>query len=141
MVRALEEAAKGQLSIARISVKYQVPCTTLKDRVKGRVKHGTGWWKKFICSGRNSCLSDVLTPQLTYRWILSTASQSSTTMTYLKPLWIKTISTIIPDKFTILMVPTISISNYYQFLVLTHTYYILTSYIKLIEGGKRRFHV
>jgi len=41
MVRALEEAAKGKLPISRISVKYKVPCTTLKDRIKGRVKHGT----------------------------------------------------------------------------------------------------
>ena len=52
-----------------------------------------------LCSSRNSCLSDVLTPQLTYGWILSTASQSSTTTIYLKPLWIKTISTILQGFF------------------------------------------
>jgi len=41
MIKALEEAAKGKVPIYRIAKKYKVPCTTLKDRVKGRVQHGT----------------------------------------------------------------------------------------------------
>ena len=41
MMRALEEAAKGKLPISRISVKYKLPCTMLKNRIKSRVKHET----------------------------------------------------------------------------------------------------
>lgn len=34
------EAVKGGMSVLRASTLYNVPRTTLQDRVKGRVKHG-----------------------------------------------------------------------------------------------------
>lgn len=41
MERALEAVKKGELSINRAAKTYGVPCTTLKDRISGRVVHGT----------------------------------------------------------------------------------------------------
>lgn len=41
MVGALNEVKKGKYSINRIAYMYGVPRSTLKDRVTGRVKHGT----------------------------------------------------------------------------------------------------
>ena len=34
------EAVKGGMSVLRAATTYNVPRTTLQDRVKGRVKHG-----------------------------------------------------------------------------------------------------
>ena len=41
MMAALEEVKKGKYSITRIATMYGVPKSTLKDRVTGRVTHGT----------------------------------------------------------------------------------------------------
>ena len=40
MVGAMKEVEKGKFSINRIAQMYGVPCSTLRDRVSGRVKHG-----------------------------------------------------------------------------------------------------
>ena len=41
MVAALEEVKKGKYSVNRIATMYGLPRSTLKDRVTGRVTHGT----------------------------------------------------------------------------------------------------
>ena len=41
MMAALEEVKKGKYSVNRIATMYGVPRSTLKDRVTGRVTHGT----------------------------------------------------------------------------------------------------
>ena len=41
MVGALNEVKQGKYSTNKIVQMYGVPCSTLKDRVTGKVKHGT----------------------------------------------------------------------------------------------------
>ena len=41
MTSALEEFKKGKLTIGKIAKKFNVPKTTLHDRISGRVQHGT----------------------------------------------------------------------------------------------------
>ena len=41
MMAALEKVKKGKYSVNRIATIYGVPRSTLKDRVTGRVTHGT----------------------------------------------------------------------------------------------------
>ena len=41
MTRAIDAVKSGELGINRSALKYGVPKTTLKDRIAGRVKHGT----------------------------------------------------------------------------------------------------
>jgi len=62
MIKALEEAAKGKVPIFRIAKKYKVPCTTLKDRVKGRVQQGTNPGPcPYLNKVEEECLADHLT--------------------------------------------------------------------------------
>ena len=39
MIKALEAVASGKIGINRAVLEFNVPCTTLKDRVTGRVLH------------------------------------------------------------------------------------------------------
>ena len=41
MRRAMEAVMNGELGINRSAIQYGVPKTTLKDRISGRVQHGT----------------------------------------------------------------------------------------------------
>jgi len=41
MRSAMDAIKKGQLSVLRAAVQYDVPRTTLHDRISGRVVHGT----------------------------------------------------------------------------------------------------
>ena len=41
MTRAIEAMKSSELGINRSALEYGVPKTTLKDRIAGRVKHGT----------------------------------------------------------------------------------------------------
>lgn len=41
IIAAMEAVRKGIISINKAAVLHGVPCTTLKDRLSGRVKHGT----------------------------------------------------------------------------------------------------
>ena len=38
---AIEAVINGELGINRSAIQYGVPKTTLKDRISGRVQHGT----------------------------------------------------------------------------------------------------
>ena len=46
MGRALEAVTEGKMSVNRAAVEYNVPRTTLKDRVSGRVIHGSNMGPK-----------------------------------------------------------------------------------------------
>ena len=41
MTPALEEYKKGKMTIGKIEKKFNLPKTTLHDRISGRVQHGT----------------------------------------------------------------------------------------------------
>jgi len=41
MKSAMDAVKKGQLSVLRATVQYDVPRSTLHDRISGRVVHGT----------------------------------------------------------------------------------------------------
>ena len=41
MTKAMEAVKNGEMSINRVVQEYNVPRTTLKDRLAGRVKHGS----------------------------------------------------------------------------------------------------
>ena len=41
MTNAMEAVRSGELRVNRAAAVFEVPCSTLKDRLSGRVKHGT----------------------------------------------------------------------------------------------------
>jgi len=46
MVKALDMMASGKMGVDRAALKFGVPCITLKDRVAGRVTHGSNMGSK-----------------------------------------------------------------------------------------------
>ncbi len=43
MQQAMQAVKEGRMSVNRAALKHGVPKSTLKDRISGRVKHGSRW--------------------------------------------------------------------------------------------------
>ena len=61
MTRTLQAVASGTMAINRAALEFNVPCTTLKDRVVGRITHGCNMGPKtYLMRDEEKELADFL---------------------------------------------------------------------------------